>query len=86
MTVEFRIIVFRPFKGEIILGKISSSSEQGIKSQHCPVAFPFLLLAKHVHPFVLFPPWLSSRATIVRLDFFNDIFIPGDLLFPESRL
>ena len=30
--VEFRLIVFRPFKGEIILGKISSSSEYGIKS------------------------------------------------------
>ncbi|KAI9749122.1 MAG: DNA-directed RNA polymerase III subunit rpc25 [Lichina confinis] len=52
VNVEFRVIVFRPFKGEIILGKISSSSEQGIK---------------------------------IRLDFFNDIFIPGDLLFPESR-
>ena len=30
--VEFRLVVFRPFKGEVILGKISSSSLQGIKS------------------------------------------------------
>jgi len=29
--VIFRLIVFRPFKGEIILGKITSGTEQGIK-------------------------------------------------------
>lgn len=32
--VKFRLIVFRPFKGEIMLGKISSGTEQGIKSMH----------------------------------------------------
>lgn len=32
VLVKFRLIVFRPFKGEIILGKITSSSENGIKS------------------------------------------------------
>ena len=31
--VKFRMIVFRPFKGEIILGKITSATEQGIKSE-----------------------------------------------------
>ncbi|KAL1965986.1 hypothetical protein VTN77DRAFT_4926 [Rasamsonia byssochlamydoides] len=31
VNVKFRLIVFRPFKGEIILGKITSSSENGIK-------------------------------------------------------
>jgi DNA-directed RNA polymerase III subunit RPC8 len=31
-TVKFRMIVFRPFKGEIMLGKISSGTEHGIKS------------------------------------------------------
>ena len=29
--VEFRLVVFRPFKGEVITGKISSSSEGGIR-------------------------------------------------------
>ncbi|KAJ5875893.1 uncharacterized protein N7529_001477 [Penicillium soppii] len=29
--VKFRMIVFRPFKGEIMLGKISSGTENGIK-------------------------------------------------------
>ncbi|MCJ1315453.1 DNA-directed RNA polymerase III subunit rpc25 [Xylographa vitiligo] len=31
VNVEFRLIVFRPFKGEIILGKISGASEWGMK-------------------------------------------------------
>lgn len=31
-VVEFRVIVFRPFKGEIILGRISNASEFGMKS------------------------------------------------------
>jgi DNA-directed RNA polymerase III subunit RPC8 len=31
-AVKFRMIVFRPFKGEIMLGKISSGTEHGIKS------------------------------------------------------
>lgn len=32
MAVKFRLIVFRPFKGEIILGKITGVSEHGLKS------------------------------------------------------
>ena len=32
IIVEFRIVVFRPFKGEIILGRISNASEFGMKS------------------------------------------------------
>jgi DNA-directed RNA polymerase subunit E'/Rpb7 len=32
--VKFRMIVFRPFKGEIMLGKISSGTEHGIKSMY----------------------------------------------------
>jgi DNA-directed RNA polymerase III subunit RPC8 len=30
-SVKFRLIVFRPFKGEIIMGKITGASENGIK-------------------------------------------------------
>ena len=33
ILVEFRLIVFRPFKGEIVLGRISSASEVGMKSE-----------------------------------------------------
>ncbi|KAI9798427.1 MAG: DNA-directed RNA polymerase III subunit rpc25 [Piccolia ochrophora] len=52
VNVEFRLVVFRPFKGEIILGRISSSSDAGIK---------------------------------IRLDFFDDIFVPSHLLFEGSN-
>ncbi|EEH17503.1 DNA-directed RNA polymerase [Paracoccidioides brasiliensis Pb03] len=31
VNVKFRLIVFRPFKGEIILGKITSGTENGIR-------------------------------------------------------
>ncbi|EED16055.1 DNA-directed RNA polymerase III subunit 22.9 kDa, putative [Talaromyces stipitatus ATCC 10500] len=31
VNVTFRLIVFRPFKGEILLGKITGSSEEGLK-------------------------------------------------------
>jgi len=48
--VKFRLVVFRPFKGEILTGRISSSTPAGIK---------------------------------VRLDFFEDILIPGHLLFDD---
>lgn len=34
ITVKFRLIVFRPFKGEIMLGKISSATEHGIKGEY----------------------------------------------------
>lgn len=30
VAVEFRLIVFRPFKGEVMTGRISSSSQHGI--------------------------------------------------------
>ncbi|KAA8896297.1 RNA polymerase III subunit Rpc25-domain-containing protein [Sphaerosporella brunnea] len=30
VTVEFRLVVFRPFKGEVLTGRISSSSHHGI--------------------------------------------------------
>jgi DNA-directed RNA polymerase subunit E'/Rpb7 len=32
--VKFRMIVFRPFKGEIMMGKIASGTEHGIKSEY----------------------------------------------------
>ncbi|KAI5850418.1 RNA polymerase III subunit Rpc25-domain-containing protein [Morchella snyderi] len=31
VNVEFRLVVFRPFKGEVLTGRISSSSAHGIK-------------------------------------------------------
>ncbi|KAL8657898.1 MAG: hypothetical protein Q9226_001471, partial [Calogaya cf. arnoldii] len=51
VNVECRLIVFRPFKGEIVAGRISSASEDGMR---------------------------------IALDFFDDIFVPSNLLFPDS--
>lgn len=73
--VEFRVIVFRPFKGEIILGRISSASEFGMKSTFVRTKENRLLVQ------VFF---LTGNA--VALDFFDDIFIPPHLLFPGSFL
>ena len=36
LLVEFRLVVFRPFKGEIILGRISSASDYGMKGMPQP--------------------------------------------------
>jgi DNA-directed RNA polymerase III subunit RPC8 len=33
VNVEFRLIVFRPFKGETLLGKISSATPDGLNSE-----------------------------------------------------
>lgn len=33
VTVEFRLVVFRPFKHEVITGRISSANEAGIRSK-----------------------------------------------------
>ncbi|KAL8720667.1 MAG: hypothetical protein Q9225_002496 [Loekoesia sp. 1 TL-2023] len=51
VNAEFRLVVFRPFKGEIISGRISNASEDGMR---------------------------------ISLDFFDDIFVPAGLLFPNS--
>lgn len=31
-TVEFRLVVFRPFKNEVLVGRISSATDLGIRS------------------------------------------------------
>lgn len=71
-------MVFRPFKGEVILGKISSSSAYGIKSK--------LSRLGYVLVFRLGDLISNLFCEIVRLDFFDDIFVPGNLLFAGSRL
>ncbi len=62
-------MVFRPFKGEIIVGKISSASEAGMKSQ-CRIPTPDK----------------NADSGTVRLDFFEDILVPENMMFPGSVL
>ena len=70
IPVDFRLIVFRPFKGEIILGQISSSSEYGMRSM-----MPIFL--NHLKPRLM---------SAVRLDFFDDIYVLPHLMFIPSHL
>jgi hypothetical protein len=71
-VVEFRLIVFRPFKGEIIVGTISNASRDGIKSQ--------LKLSTY--------RTRSRQANnhLVSTQFFGDIHVPPQLLFPNTDL
>ena len=40
ILVEFRLIVFRPFKGEIITGRITGATETGIRGTEESVLQP----------------------------------------------
>lgn len=71
-VVTFRMIVFRPFKGEIIVGKITSGTENGIKSMTC-------YLVGFVHGSVL-------TRNVVGVEFYNDILVPPDLLLDGAKL
>lgn len=52
-VAEFRLVVFRPFVGEVLVGRIMASTHKGIR---------------------------------VSLEFFDDIFIPDNLLFDIAVL
>lgn len=62
----FRLVVFRPFVGEILVGWISSCSEDGIKGT-------FRTLIHRAQ--------MDMLTDIVRMGFFDDIFIPKEYLF-----
>lgn len=69
--MEFRLVVFRPFKGEIIQGKIGHSDNKSIESTSA-------LPTKSIH---------TSNSTSVDLDFFGDITIPAPVnLFAGTTL
>lgn len=71
VAVVFRLIVFRPFRSEIVCGKIASANENGMKS-----LFP------RIYPSDRF----SLSRCLVRLDFFDDIWVPKENLFENSGL
>jgi len=70
-AVEFRLVVFRPFRGEVMNARIRSSSAAGIY-RLCSHSFP---IVDRVDFFLTLEP--------VKVDFFDDIFIPYDML-PEG--
>ncbi|KAI8633469.1 RNA polymerase III subunit Rpc25 [Xylariaceae sp. FL1651] len=64
VNVEFRMIVFRPFKGEILFGKISSATPDGL---HSKIAFS-----------ITNTPFRSSESLTrqkVRTEFFEEITV-----------
>ncbi|TVY55944.1 DNA-directed RNA polymerase III subunit RPC8, partial [Lachnellula cervina] len=65
VNVEFRMVVFRPFKNEVILGRISSSRPEGIHSLRS--SFPSCLVPR-------------LKPATVRTKFFNEIWVPLDKL------
>lgn len=61
------MIVFRPFRGEIVLGKVSGGTEKGIKSTHHPAFLQYYIswIAVGVEFFndILVPPNLLFSNT-----------------------
>ena len=70
MAVDFRLIIFRPFKGEIITGQILGATDGGIKGI-------ILLPSKS---------WSNAEVFSVSLGFFDDIWVPKHLLHADSKL
>lgn len=70
-TVEFRMVVFRPFKGEVIVARIADQSAEGINRQF----FRSMLCLPY-----------SKYLLAVATDFFDDIFVPWTELPEGSEL
>ena len=76
IVVTFRLVAFRPFKSEIIEGKIADCNEKGIKRELSWRGFKTYLANVG----------LTAPSATVSLDFFHDIFVPGPaMLFGNSR-
>lgn len=71
VNVEFRLVVFRPFKGEVLQGRITSCTQDGINSM-CALIFACLEILA------------NSAVAPVRTDFFDDIFVPFTELPDEA--
>lgn len=69
--------MFRPFKGEIVLGKITSGTEHGVKSTCCIIVLVEFIPRKVI--------CILTR-DIVGIEFFNDILVPPSLLLDGARL
>jgi DNA-directed RNA polymerase III subunit RPC8 len=73
LAVVFRLVVFRPFKGEIIQGSIIDANPEGLRSTATTN-----LTSKD--------STLADQHFPVGLDFFSDIWIPASNLFDGSAL
>lgn len=71
VNVDFRLIVFRPFKGEILQGRISQNSEYGIRS----MLSLFAIAYGH-----------TCSCHAVSMDFFDDVFVPAPAMLFENTV
>lgn len=71
-AVKFRMVVFRPFTSEVILAKVKSSDESGVRSE------PNYATCVHIAHFTDLPS--------VSVGFFDDIHIPTAYLPSPSAL
>lgn len=72
LSVVFRLVVFRPFPSEVVLAKVKTSDESGIRGML--IGFKFLPLHK------------SSIIRPVSVGFFDDMHIPLSYLPSPSAL
>jgi hypothetical protein len=72
-SVVFRMVVFRPFSGEVILGKVKSSDEDGIRRMFSCGFYSSLLTYPH-------------NLLLVSVGFFDDIYIPLSYLPTPTTL
>ncbi|KAJ0111930.1 hypothetical protein Patl1_03240 [Pistacia atlantica] len=88
VVVEFRLVVFRPFVGEIIAAKLKESDANGLR---CFIlSTDFLLLLSLLQTYAKIPTqgWFRRTTLLsmnVSLGFFDDIYIPSHLLPSPSR-
>ncbi|KAI9740568.1 MAG: DNA-directed RNA polymerase III subunit rpc25 [Cirrosporium novae-zelandiae] len=78
VNVEFRMVVFRPFKGEIIMGKIASATPKGIKISldfFEDIVVPPRLLFENCHFNVQEQCWVWSAEGGSELYFDNNIVV-----------
>ncbi|RVW54943.1 DNA-directed RNA polymerase III subunit RPC8 [Vitis vinifera] len=85
-TVEFRLVMFRPFVGEIITAKLKESDANGLQYlgsavESCKsLSSSIVEVACLVLKDSLVVPCLSEVAFEVSLGFFDDIYIPVHLM------
>lgn len=82
-TVKARLVVFRPFVGEALVGKVMSSDETGIRGESIrdhDINIPRMMMYRNsLHPMI------RPTAT-VSMGFFDDIHIPTHLMPEPSAL
>jgi hypothetical protein len=84
-TVTFRLVVFSPFQGEVLLGQVLSNTPEYIRGERVLLVLvlvpsSFLISNHHRLTAPVPPPLIFS----VSVGFFTDVYIPAKALPPSS--